>query len=799
MFRNYLLVTIRNIRHAPLFAAINILSLSVGLAACFVIILFTLDELKFDKFHSKSSSIYRVYGSPHFAGAGVHHVALTPGWMAPVIADEFPEIANFSRYWNKGKAVFKNSEKQFLVDRVAAVDSTFLDVFDFELLSGDRSTTLDEPNTVVITEEVALKFFTNPDDALHKIFVINGMDFMVTGVLKNVPEHSHLQFDALQSLSTFSRTDRMFKRAWDGSFLNTYLLLHPKAKIPELETKITDFMIRYTGIKDLTKSTTTQMQTLPEVQLDSNDMEHDYNNYRRFNGTYLKAFAGIGLFILIIASVNFMNLTTARSSDRWKEIGVRKTSGARVTQLFGQLVLESMVLSVAALLLAFVLAAVSLPLLNQLLDRQILFSTIFQQPKFIIIGILGTLFLGLLTGIYPAISMSSRHVTSLLKGFAAGDGRPFFRNSLVVVQFGLALAMMEGTLIVVRQLNFMKNADLGFTMDQIMLIDMNSEVNQKFDFLKTEWLRNEFVLGVTASSQRIGGNFNGWGFKVKTDSGIHQFTPGNVNVDFDYLKVYGIALRDGRDFSKDFPVDRGRSFIVNETMIRNLSIADPIGTPAGHAWSENDSLGTIIGVAKDFNFNSLHHGIGALAMVCHPEWGYDEISIKFDGAHAQEAIARIKSLWDSNISSYPFTYSFLDDHVKNLYRSENQLQSVVTMMAALAMLIACMGLFGLAAITVSRRTKEIAIRKVLGASEIQLTAFLSQNFVRLILTGFVFTTPFTWYLLSAWLENFAFRIGISPFIMVLGGVITIAIALLTIGYHTLKLARTNPANSLKME
>lgn len=799
MLYNYLLVIIRNIRRTPLLTATNVLSLSIGLAACLIIALFTADELKFDSFHSQRTSIYRAYGQPHYAGAGVQNVALTMGWLGPQMAAELPEVTSFSRFWNTGKAVFKSGEAQFLIDQVAAVDSTFLDIFDFELLAGNRETTLDEPNRVVITEEVALKFFDSPDAALHKQITIQETEFMVTGVLRNVPEHSHLQFDALQSISTFARTNRMFKQSWDGSFLYTYVLLQPGSNIKQLENKLADLWIRHTGIKDEAKTTTLRLQSLRDVHLDSSEMEHDYSNYRRFNGTYLGVFTAVGVFILIIAAVNFMNLTTARSTVRWKEMGIRKTTGARSNQLFGQLVLESTILAFGSLLIAYAFAAVSLPALNQLLHRQISFSSLILQPNLVIISLLAALVLGILTGIYPALRMSSQHVTSLLKGLAPGDRRSVFRNAMVVVQFGLALAMVESTLIVVQQLSYIKTRDIGFSKDQIMIIDMNSEVNRKFEFLKAEWLRSQFVLGVTASSQRIGGNFNGWGFKVRTDSGVHQFTPSNVNVDFDYLNVYGIKLREGRTFSPKVPADRGKSFIVNETMVRELGLASPLGAGAGHSWYENDSLGTIIGVAKDFNFNSLHHQIGALALVCHPEWGYEEISIKIDGTHVQEAISAIKSLYEANISSYPFAYSFLDDHMAQLYRSDEQLQSVVGVMAVLAILIACMGLFALTAIAVGKRTKEIAIRKVMGATEFQLAAFLSSDFVRLILAAFVLTTPLSWYILGSWLENFAFRISISPFVMALGGTIALIIGMLTIGYHTVTLARTNPVKSLKAE
>ena len=376
--------------------------------------------------------------------------------------------------------------------------------------------------------------------------------------------------------------------------------------------------------------------------------------------------------------------------------------------------------------------------------------------------------------------------------------RQIFRSSLVVIQFGLALAMIVSTLIVVQQLTYMQNKDIGFDKDQMMLVDMNGEVNQKFPTLKEELSKSRFVQGVTASGQRLGNNFHQWGFKVKADTGIVDITPSNVNVDYDYLKVYGIKLKEGRAFSKDNKMDAGFSFIINESFAKELALKETIGTPAGHNWYKNDSLGTIIGVVEDFNFNSLHHKINTLSMVVHPDWGYDELSIKIDGANLKQAIAEVKEIWEKNVS-YPFTYDFLDQHFENLYRSDQQMSSVVTIMATLAILISCMGLFGLVTITTAKRIKEIGIRKTLGASEFQITALLSKNFMLLILLSFVLVSPLTYWLLSSWLSEFAYRITINPLVFLLGGVIALLIALLTISYHTIKSARANPVKALRYE
>ncbi len=550
---------------------------------------------------------------------------------------------------------------------------------------------------------------------------------------------------------------------------------------------------------DINKVYVLFLQQLSQVHLGSTDVEHDYNNYRKFNGEYLDVFTIIGLFIIVIASVNFMNLTTARASHRWKEIGVRKSIGAKKTQLFSQFIFESIVLALCALILAILLDVLFLPILNNLIGRQLSLLVFFQNGLNILLAFTVTIGLGLLSGIYPSFYMTSFNMSRVLKGGIKTEGKSVFRSSLVVIQFGLALAMIVSTFIVVQQLSYMKNKDIGFDKSQMMLIDMNDEVNKKFETLKIELQKNQYVQGVTASGQRLGNNFHQWGFKVKADTGIVDMTPSNVNVDYDYLKVYGIKLKEGRGFDKDRERDKGFAFIVNESLAKDLQVKEVIGTQAGHGWYHQDSLGTIIGVAEDFNFNSLHHKINTLSMVVHPDWGYDELSVKINAENAEAAIAAVKNIWDQQITSFPFTYTFLDQHFDNLYRSDQQMTAVVTIMATLAILISCMGLFGLVAITTERKTKEIGIRKALGATEAQITVLLSKNFTLLIALSFVIVSPVTYLLLSKWLQSFAYRVEINPLLFLLGGLLALFIALATICYHTIRSARANPVKALRYE
>jgi putative ABC transport system permease protein len=799
MLKNYFSIAIRNMRQSPMYSFINISSLAIGLAACLAIYIFVHDERSFDTLHSKYENIYRLDEVQNFTGTNTQKVALSMPGMGPTIKDEFPEVIQYARYWNRGPQLMELDEQRFIIEGVVAVDSMFLEMFDFTLQQGDRLTALDAPYSILISEETARKFFKSTADAMNNSLKLRDREYKITGILDNVPENSHLQFDVLVSMSTYTSESPDFNSRFGSNFLNTYFLLQANADISSMEKKFPAYLQQRMDNPDITKYYTLFLQRLGDVHLASTDIEHDYNNYRKFNGQYLDVFTVVGIFILLIAAVNFMNLTTARSSHRWKEIGVRKTVGAKKAQLFFQFIFESILLAVFAIVLAFLLDLLLMPLLNDLIGRKLSVFSAIQVPINVVYVVLITIGLGLLTGIYPAFYMTSFNMARVLKGGGTREAKSVFRSTLVVVQFGLALAMIVSTFIVVQQLSYMKNKDIGFEKEQMMLIDMNREANQKFETLKNELKASRLVQGVTASGQRLGNNFHQWGFKVKADTGIMNITPSNVNVDYDYLEVYGIKVKQGRGFSKDHSSDNGLAFIINESLAKELGIKKIIGTPAGHNWYHNDSLGTIIGVTEDFNFNSLHYKINTLSMVVHPDWGYDEMSVKIDGANVEDAIAFVKKTWDRHVPTFPFSYTFLDQHFETLYRSDQQMSSVVTIMAGLAILISCMGLFGLSAITTERKTKEIGIRKALGATEAQITYILSRNFTFLILLSFMLVSPITWWLLAEWLEGFAYRVDINPLLFVLGGVVALIIALGTISYHTMRAARANPVKALRYE
>ncbi|MEO9967349.1 MAG: FtsX-like permease family protein [Reichenbachiella sp.] len=797
MLNSYLLIAFRNLIKHKFHNSLNILSLAIGFAACLAIYLFIEDEKSFDQ-HAKRSAIYRLCEVQSFPGTKVQNVALSMPGMAPAFLTDFPEVTNYTRVWGQGKRIWNQNGVPHPVDQVMAVDSTFLDMFDFRLISGDKSTALDEPYSILITKTVAENIFGRID-VIGEALEMEEDLFTVKGVLEDLPDNSHLQFKILISITSITVEDPGFNSRWGGNFLVTYLQLVPEANLTDMSDRYPGYLDKNSGREGINDYMTLFLQPLKEVHLGSTNIQHDYQNYRKFNGEYLDVFSIVGLFILIIAAVNFMNLTVARAGTRLKEVGVRKSIGANKGQLFWQFITESVLMTTFAFFLALIISYVGLDLLNQLIDRHLTLGTLLNDTHVLIVIVAIVVFLGILSGLYPSLYMSSFRPAAILRGGVMKDGKSTFRSTLIITQFSLAIAMIVATLAVLDQLNFMKNKDIGFTKDHIILVDMNKTANDKYDVLKQRLLENSSVLGVTASGQRLGNNFHQWGAKVESDSGIVTFTPSNVNVHFDYLDVYEIDIIAGRNFDESRQSDNGMAFIINESCAREMGASDPIGMQMGHSWYDDDSLGHIIGMTKDFNFNSLHHRVNTLALVIHTEWGYDELSIKLNGDNIQSGLNHLETVWNEQIPDYPLDYNFLEDHMQNLYKSDQQMSAVITIIAILSIFIGSMGLFGLSAFTAERRMKEIGVRKVLGATIGDLFITLTKHFALLILISFLIATPITYLLLSQWLENFAFRTDLSPVMFALAGIAALAIAVSTISYHILKVARVNPIESLRYE
>ncbi len=802
MIKNYLLVAFRNLRKNKIYSIINLSGLAIGIASCLIIYLFIADELSFDQFHSKKASIYRLDEVQTFDGTNAQNVALSMPGMGPNLVQEFPEIENYTRFWGRGKTLFKHGTQQIMINESVMVDSTFLDIFDFEMISGDRSSALDKPNTVVLTEESAIKMFSRTDVIGESLTIPNRNEevaLKVTGVLKDTPENSHLQFDALVSISTGTQQNPEFNNEFGSNYLVTYLLLNPAADISNLESKFPDFMISHMN-EDIVDYINLYLQPLNEIHLGSVDMDHDYFNYREFDSTYVKVFVIMAIFVLLIASINFMNLSTARSTTRSKEVGLRKSIGANKSQIVNQFLGESVLLSFLALAIALLLTFLFIPLLNEMAGRSLRFSEIITNPAVVGSAIGGTLIIGILAGVYPAFVISSFNTVNVLKGKASMKGKNSWLQSLLVIgQFVVAITLIISTILALQQFNFMKNKDIGYNIDQIVLVPLDFASNDQYRTIKTELLKETDIVGVTASGQRIGNNFHQWGFKFQSDTAVMQVAVSNVNVDFDFFEVYGIKMKEGRPFSKAYSTDPEFGFIVNEALVEEFGLKNPLGRQVGHGHYHNDSLGTIVGITENFNFNSLHHQVNTLAISLHPNWGYSEMSVKIKGENMASTIKTIENIWKKVSPEAPFEYSFLDQHFDTLYASEEQMTKIVPIIATLAIFIACMGLFGLSTITIEQRIKEIGIRKVLGASISQLFVLLSKKFTILTLTAFIISIPLTYFLMTGWLAEFAFHIEIGTFVFLIGGCITLLIAVGTVSFKTITASLKNPTETLKYE
>jgi len=801
MIKNYFITAIRNMLRHKGFSLINILGLAIGLAAFLLITIFVRYELSFDGMHKKN--IYRLDEVQSFEGmVAPQNVALSMYPMASTLNAEFPEITKATHIYGFEKYSFNNGEKKIYLPKIFMADSSFLQVFDFPLVHGDRATALTEPTSLLLTEESAAKIF-GKENPIGKTIVHYGGDtvtFKVTGILKNIPKNSHLQFDGIASFKNIE--DPEWLNGWGGNWVNTYLELAPNTNIAALESKFPAYLRKHKGEEGV-KNYKLFLQSLKTVHAGSVNVTHDYNNFQKFDSRYTYIFSILAILVLVIACINFINLSTALSSSRAKEVGIRKSVGAFRLQVAGQFIGESILVSLFALVVALGIIYLSLPFLRNLTERDLQLPLSSQPIMFLfLIGL--AIAVGFLSGLYPAAFLSRFNPSRVLKGLIENvGGRPTMRNTLVIGQFSAAIILIIGTLLATQQLIFMQRQPTGFNREQVVIIPLSRVANQKYDALKQELLKNTAITGVTGSGQRLGNNFHQSNARFKSDSGMRELTTSQVLVDFNYLAFYNIQLLEGRNFSEGRG-DNGRGYIINESMAKEL-LKDKPGTPLrsligkSYAMGWEDSLGTIIGIAKDFNFNSLHHKIETLTMEVKKEWGYSEMSVRIDGNHAQQALNYISNVWSKMVPDLFFDYTFLDDHFAKLYQSDKQVSVVMSILAGLAIFIACLGLFGLATFTAQRRTKEIGIRKVVGASVFQITALLSKDFLKLVLVSFIIAVPVAWIGMSKWLEDFAYRINISVWVFVGAGICAIAIALLTISFQSIKAALANPVKSLRSE
>jgi putative ABC transport system permease protein len=797
MFGNYLKSAFRSITKHKGFSFINISGLAVGIACCILILLFVHYEFSFDKFHKNSDGIYRVL--LNFGGTyrGKSRFNATAGVLAPSMKDNFPEVLYAARiFQHRRDDVIKYDNKRFTEPRFYFTDPDFLKMFTFPLIQGNSEAVLDEPFTLLVSQDMALKYFGNRNPIGKILRVNNEWDYIITGVFKNIPENSHIRFDFLASFSSYMRISGEERFNEWGRMTNvTYFMLDNQAYAREFEEKLNALYLRNLPNKE-TSSGRVEIQPLTKIHFYDQALG-EFESGTDVRTVYL--FAAIALFILLIASFNYMNLSTARSSLRSREVGVRKVVGASRKSLIKQFYGESILITLIAFVCSLLLIKLFLPQFSAYIDRPLSFNLLANPFILIVMGGI-VIFIALVSGSYPALLLSSFQPISILRGNLSlrRKGPSFFRNILVVMQFTVSIALVFCTVVSINQLRFLKNRDLGFTKDFILTLNASRLLeNRSYDYVKNELLEFSGILDITCSSYlpiNIGsGGPVDWEGRAKEDTLVAHM----LWVDENFFNFYGIPIVQGRNFSKEFGTDRGISYILNEKAVREIGWSNPMGKRFS-VDKDMKAAGPVIGVVKDFHYQPLHLEIQPLHIRYLDEpWGW--LSVRISPQNIPETLVFLGEKWIEFAPEYPFEYSFLDDRLNRLYKSEQKLGQSFTGFAFLAILIACLGLYGLASFVAERRTKEIGIRKVMGASVPNVIFLLSRDFMKWVLLANVIAWPVAYYSMSKWLQNFAYHVQLNIWIFLLSGAIAFVIAFLAVCSKSLKTAVINPVDSLRYE
>ncbi|WP_224998670.1 ABC transporter permease [Cesiribacter sp. SM1] len=800
MYSSFLKTAIRNVIRHKAFSFLNIAGLTFGLTACILIGLFVQDEMQFDKFIPEGSRIHRVYYQIT-TEEGTSQVATTPPMFATALQQEFPEVENTLRVLNNpNKELFEVGDTKLYEEGGILAEQNFFEIFPLQLTYGSAVAALEDPNSVVISQELARKYFGDKNPVGKKI-TISKSPFQVSGVFQNNPKF-HLPITYIFPLVAAGIAEERMQ-SWDWYSFNNYVKLKQGADVEGLQAKFQ----RYTQPFLQGDETTTYLplfQPLHDIHLYSADFRYDMAV--RGNIIYVKALIVTALFILVIACFNFVNLATAKSLQRAKEVGVRKTIGANRSQLMVQFILETIFLTLISVVLATLFAWLFLPLLNQFTEKQIAFD-LLADPMNVLLLLLLAVLVGVLAGFYPALVLSGFQPVKVLKGTFSGDSRPgktpWLRHGLVVIQFSLSVLLIISAIVVRRQVTYLHSKELGFEKEQIMFFPMRGErMSSNVETFKNELLQSPFIEGVTVGYGFPGDMF-GDGMMTVPGKG-EQKKATQLMVDHDYIKTLGLELVAGRDFSREMKTDKDHGFIINETAVKELGLGTPeqaLGeTLLWPTWRNADSVkrGQVIGVVKDFHYKSLYERVEPAVLQIYPQ-AYWKVAVKIKAAGIEKALPYVKEVWEKFSPEYPLEYNFLDESFDKMYKAEDKLRSLLWIFSGVAIFVGCLGLFGLAAYAAERRTKEIGIRKVLGASSQNIVLLLSGDFVKLVLISILIASPVAWYFMQQWLQDFAYRINISWWIFVVAGLSAIAIALVTVSFHAIRAALRNPVRNLRTE
>jgi len=810
MISNYIKIALRNLIRFKAYSAINIAGLAVGMACCILILLYVFDELSYDRFHKKADRIYRITVNG-VLGDNSFNAAVTAPPLRNVLLEEYPEVEAATRFRSFGFPVLRYGDKVFSEERFFWVDSTFFDVFTVEFVKGDPETALLQPESVVLTEKMAAKYFGSEDPVGKLINADNRRDYKITGVVKEFPENSHLHFDFLASISSY---DFVNQQSWLNNDYYNYVLLKEGASAEEFAAKLPGLVEKYikpvierflnTSWDDLKKRGAEynySLQALTDIHLHSNLMVEIEPNS---DIAYIYIFSLIAAGILFIACINFTNLATARSANRLKEIGVRKTLGSSRQQLIKQFLIESIIMATIAVFISIIIIEIALPYFGELVNKNLshnYFSNFYSIPLLILF----ILIVGTFAGAYPALYLSSFNPAKVLKKETGHSGRnPWLRNTLVVMQFAVSITLFIGTIIVYNQLEYISNKKLGFNKDQVIVVKKTDDIGIQREGAIESFINDlKMIPGVkdaTNSNTIFGENFGNTPYKIYGSNENRLMSI--MFADYNFASTYGIEMKEGRFYSREFGTDTS-AIVINETAAIEFGISDnPIGKQIvqAHGQDEVPYVFNVIGVMKDFHFQSLHQRIQPIIIHLYFPGNFGRnVSVKVSAAGINEKIEEIKNIWHKYAGNQAFEYVFFDEYFARAYEAERRTGIIVTVFSILAILIACLGLLGLAAFTTEQRTKEVGIRKILGASVPGIVVLLLKDFAKWVIISNLIAWPVAYFALNKWLEDFAYRIDINLWVFVAASIAAMLIAIFTVSYQSIKAATANPVKSLRYE
>lgn len=792
MLKNYIKITLRNIKKHKVYSFINIAGLTVGMTCCILIYLWAQNELSYDRFHKSGGRICRMIRQEHFSGKPQKKGARVSAPLGPEVKAEFPEIVEVARTALTSRRLFQYQEKGFFEQNLCFADPSLLKMFTFPLIKGDPETALSDPYSMILSEEMALKYFGDEDPIGKSLTVQKSFDVVITGVMKTIPVNSHLRFDFL---GRFEICEKEFGwgAGWGNINYTTYLQIAEKTSFKNVEAKIH----RYLEKREGEEAPSLFLQPLEDIYLRS-DFNYDFTGSSGFRSTYVTIFSIIAFFVLAIACINFMNLSTARSGKRAREVGIRKVAGADKSRLIRQFLGESIVMSFLSLMLAIFLVSLILPAFKRLSGKNISMLSSWNLTALLALACI-VLITGVIAGSYPAFLLSSYQPVKVLKGTPGSTAaRSGFRKALVLVQFSLSIFLIIGTLTVYKQLEFIQNKNLGFDRDRILITRLFGNMLSQIETVKTELKKSPYIENVSAASDIQTNTYHAssgtavWWEGKLPDENIMMY---HYDIDENFIPTMGMHIIDGRNFSSEFSLDRETGYIVNETAVRVMDIKDPVGKQF-RLWSKGD--GKIIGVVEDFHFKSLHNEIGPMIFRVRPE-GYYYLLIKVKSPDVEPAIKNLEAVCKEFNPDFPFDYFFLDDAFDRLYQSEERMGTIITYFACLAVFISCLGLFGLTSFMTEQRKKEVGIRKILGASISEIARLFAREFTVLLAAANLIAWPASFFAMKQWLQGFAYRTNLGILIFLFSALLAVLIAMATIGYQSIKAALANPVDSLRYE